>query len=84
LVHAILRFQGKGAHIATSNRSVWDSLTENPDGSVDVILSAPDLPWLASMTMSFSTFVTVLEPPELREMVHEWAGAVVEKYTLVE
>ena len=84
LVHAILRFQGEGAHIATSNRSIWDSLTENPDGSVDVILSAPDLPWLASMTMSFSTFVTVLEPPELREMVHEWAGAVVEKYTLVE
>jgi len=80
IVHAKLRFTGDGAHIATSNRSIWDSLTENPDGSLDVILSAPDLPWLASMTMSFSTFVTVLDPPELREMVREWARAVVEQY----
>jgi len=80
VVHAKLRFTGAGAHIATSNRSIWDSLTENPDGSVDVILSAPDTPWLASMAMSFGTLVTVLEPPELREMVREWAGAVVELY----
>jgi len=80
LVHAKLHFTGEGAHIATSNRSTWDSLEENPDGSVDVILSAPDLPWLASMTMSFSAFVTVLDPPELRELVREWAQAVVEKY----
>jgi len=83
-VHTKLRFTGAGAHIAISNRSIWDSLEENPDGSVNVILSAPDLPWLASMTISFGTFVTVLDPPELREMVRDWAGAVVEKYTLVE
>ena len=80
VVHAKLRFTGDGAHIATSNRSIWDSLTENPDGSVDVILSAPDFPWLASMTISFGTFVTVLEPPELREMVREWAEVIVALY----
>jgi len=79
-VHAKLHFTEAGAHIATSNRSIWDSLTENPDGSVDVVLSAPDTPWLASMTMSFGTLVTVLEPTELREMVREWAGAIADLY----
>ncbi|MGB7875012.1 MAG: YafY family protein [Anaerolineales bacterium] len=81
VVRAKLRFNSEGAHIATSNRSIWDSLEENPDGSVDVILSAPDTPWLASMTISFGTFVTVLEPPELREMVREWARGVVGLYS---
>ena len=80
VVHAKLRFTAEGAHIAKSNISGWDSLEENPDGSVDVILSAPDLPWLASMTISFANLVTVLEPPELREMVREWAKSVVELY----
>jgi len=80
VVHAKLRFKPEGAHIALSERAIWDSLEENPDGSVDVTLSAPDLPWLASISMSFAALVTVLEPPELREMVREWARAVVEKY----
>ena len=80
VVHAKLRFTPEGAHIAKSNLSGWESLHENPDGSVDVILAAPDLPWLASMALSFANLVTVLEPPELREMVRDWAGSVVELY----
>jgi len=80
VVHAKLRFKPEGAHIARSNVAGWESLEENPDGSVDVVLSAPDLTWLASMTMSFANWVTVLDPPELREMVRDWAGAIVEQY----
>ncbi len=80
VVRAKLRFTPEGAHIAKSNISGWESLHENPDGSVDVILSAPDLPWLASMTLSFASLVTVLEPPELREMVRDWARSVVILY----
>ena len=80
VVHATLRFTPQGAHIAKSNISGWESLEENPDGSVDVILSAPDLTWLASMTLSFSTLVTVLDPPELRNMVRDWARSVLEQY----
>jgi len=80
VVKAKLRFTAEGASIARSNVAGWDSLEENPDGSVDVVLSAPDLIWLASMTMSFAKLVTVLEPPELREMVREWARSVVEFY----
>ena len=41
LVHAKLRFTAEGAHIALSERSIWEALEENPDGSVDVTLSAP-------------------------------------------
>lgn len=80
VVRAKLRFKPEGAHIAISNRSVWEALDESADGSVDVVLSMPDLPWLASMALSFAALVTVLEPPELREMVREWAQAVVEQY----
>jgi predicted DNA-binding transcriptional regulator YafY len=80
VVRAKLRFKAEGASIARSNVAGWDSLEENPDGSVDVVLSAPDLTWLASMTISFANLVTVLEPPELREMVREWARSVVELY----
>jgi len=80
IVRAKLRFTAEGAFIAKSNVAGWESLEENPDGSVDVSLSAPDLPWLASMTISFANLVTVLEPPELREMVRDWARSVVELY----
>jgi len=80
VTRAKLRFTPEGAHIARSNISGWDSLHENPDGSVDVFLSAPDLTWLASMTISFANLVAVLEPPELREMVREWAEAIVALY----
>jgi len=80
VVHAKLRFKAEGAYLAKGNIVPWESLTENPDGSIDVVLSAPDLPWLASMTISFANWVTVLDPPELREMVRDWARSVVELY----
>ena len=80
VVRAKLRFKPEGAHVALSERSIWEALEENSDGSVDVSLSAPDLTWLASITISFANLVTVLEPPELRKMVREWARSVVELY----
>jgi predicted DNA-binding transcriptional regulator YafY len=80
VVRSKLRFKPEGAYIATSERSIWEALEENPDGSVDVTLSAPDLPWLASISLSFANLVTVLEPPELRVMVRDWARSVVELY----
>jgi predicted DNA-binding transcriptional regulator YafY len=82
VVRAKLRFKPAGAHIATSERSIWETLEGNPDGSVDVTLSAPDLPWLASIALSFANLVTVLEPPELREIVRDWARSVLELYKI--
>ncbi|HLO32869.1 MAG TPA: YafY family protein [Anaerolineales bacterium] len=80
VMQARLRFCPQAAHIAASNRVLWESIQDNPDGSVDVTLTAPDIPWLASMTLSFADLVTVLEPPELRDMVREWAQATANLY----
>jgi predicted DNA-binding transcriptional regulator YafY len=80
LIRARLRFIPETAYMVTSNRNMWESITENPDGSLIVTLTSPDLPWLASMTLSFANWATVLEPPELREMVREWAQAIAKRY----
>ena len=80
LIRARLQFVPEAAHIVKSNQILWESVTENPDGSMVVTLAAPDLLWLASMTLSFANLVTVLEPPELRAMVIDWSEATVRKY----
>ncbi len=79
-IQARLRFSAEGAYLARSHILPIESMDENPDGSLEVALSAPDLTWLASMTLSFGTLVTVLDPPELRDMIRDWAQAVVEQY----
>jgi predicted DNA-binding transcriptional regulator YafY len=63
-----------------NNLPGWESSQENPDGSLEVVLTAPDLQWLASLVLSFTTWVTVLEPLELRNMVRDWALATAELY----
>jgi predicted DNA-binding transcriptional regulator YafY len=73
VIRARLRFAPEAAHLASANLTGRESAHPNPDGSVDVTLAAPDLNWLASMALSFATWVTVLEPPELRSLVREWA-----------
>jgi predicted DNA-binding transcriptional regulator YafY len=79
-VRARLKFVPEAAHIVMSNRIIWESIEENPDGSTVVTLAAPDLPWLASVTLSFANWVTVIEPCELREMVRTWAEATANLY----
>jgi len=73
LVRAHLRFSPQAAHIARTSLTDWESCQENSDGSVDVVMVASDLNWLASLVLSFSTWVKVLDPPELRVLVREWA-----------
>lgn len=79
-VQARLHFVPEAAGIARANLSNWDSLEERPDGSLEVVLSAPDLHWMASMVLSFATWVTVEEPPELRAIVRDWAAATAAQY----
>jgi predicted DNA-binding transcriptional regulator YafY len=80
VIRAHLRFTPDAAHIVKSNHLIWESVKENADGSTIATLTAPDLTWLASMALSFANWVTVLEPPELREMVRDWAQATLELY----
>ncbi|MBL8077542.1 MAG: YafY family transcriptional regulator [Anaerolineales bacterium] len=80
VTRARLRFIPKAVHIVNSNPSLWESTQENHDGSVDVIMVAPDLQWLASFTLSFANWVKVLEPSELIVMVRDWAQSTADLY----
>jgi predicted DNA-binding transcriptional regulator YafY len=79
-IQARIRFLPNAAHIARANFSNWELSQENPDGSIDVVMTAPDLNWLASFVLSFGTWVTVLDPLELRTLVREWALATALRY----
>ena len=76
VVKALLRFLPQGAYLAMANLAGWESHKVNEDGSVDVRVSAPDLPWLASMVLGYGTWVKVIEPKELRMIVREWAKSI--------
>ena len=82
VIRARLRFIPQAAHIVTNNSLAWELIQQNPDGSVDATLTAPDLPWLASTALSLGNWVTVLEPQELRDMVLEWAQATANLYQI--
>ena len=79
-VKARLKFIPEAAFIAFANRSTWLSMHEDEDGSVEVVLAAPDLNWLASIVLSFGAWVRVLEPTELQRLVRDWALGTAELY----
>ena len=60
-----------------ASRSTWETVEEQPDGSVVVSFTAPDLAWAASSVLAYGPLVTVEEPEELRDMVRQWAQAIV-------
>jgi predicted DNA-binding transcriptional regulator YafY len=71
-----LRFVPDGAGLAIDNRPYWDTLAEQPDGSVVVTFAAPDLNWAASIVLSYGGWAVALEPAELRQLVHERAAGI--------
>jgi predicted DNA-binding transcriptional regulator YafY len=77
---ARMRFAPQAAHVALENRAYWDDIEEQPDGSLIVAFSAPTLEWAASTALAYGPIVEVLDPPELRQMVRDWALAVAGKY----
>ena len=72
-----MRFSPQAAHVALGNRTYWETVEEQPDGSVVVSFTAPDLAWAASSVLAYGPLVTVEEPEELRDMVRQWAQAIV-------
>ncbi len=80
VVHVRLRFAPAVAHLALNNRLAWETVETQPDGSVRVALSLPDLIWATSFTLSYGPAVTVEEPEALRQLVAEWARAVAQRY----
>jgi len=79
-VSARLRFTPAGAQAARLNRFLWNEVEEQSDGSLLVTLSAPDLKWAASTILAYGPVVEVLDPPELRQLVQNWAQSVVALY----
>jgi predicted DNA-binding transcriptional regulator YafY len=79
-VQVRLRFAPQGAHIALTNRSNWDSLEQQSDGSVLVTMKAPGLTWSSSTTLAYGPWVTVVEPEAVRELVAGWAREILALY----
>lgn len=75
-----MRFTAQFVHLAQYARGYWESIEEQPDGSVVVTFSAPDVYAAASNALAYGPAVTVLEPPEVRLMVKNWAQAAAEFY----
>lgn len=76
-----MQFHAAYAHLAKVSRGTWETDQEQPDGLVVVTFHAPDLTAAASYALAFGPSVVVLEPPEVRQMVQEWAKAAAEQYT---
>ncbi len=79
-VRARLRFAAEWAQVALNSRALWETLAEQPDGTVVVTLLAPDLNWAAVTAFGFGPILMVEEPPELRALVRTWAEALAAKY----
>jgi predicted DNA-binding transcriptional regulator YafY len=75
-----LRFTPRMAYLAQYARGYWETMEEHDDGGLTVTFNAPDLYAAASHALSYGPGVIVLEPPEVRRMVKEWAGAITGLY----
>jgi predicted DNA-binding transcriptional regulator YafY len=75
-----MRFAEQFAHLAKVGRGYWELFEEQPDGAITVTFNAPDIYAAASNALAYGPAVTVLEPLEVRKMVHEWARAAAELY----
>jgi predicted DNA-binding transcriptional regulator YafY len=76
-----MRFAPQFAHLVQYGRGYWEALEEGADGSAVVTFSAPDVHAATSNALAYGPAVTVLEPPEVRQMVQEWARAAAELYS---
>lgn len=76
-VQVRLYFAPEAALQALDNQSRWDSLEEQPDSSIIITLTVPDLEVAASIVMDYGYRAVVLEPAELRELIWERAQAIV-------
>jgi predicted DNA-binding transcriptional regulator YafY len=79
-IKARLKVEANATHFVTSNRSYWESIEEQADGSLIVTFSTPALEWAASTTLAYGPAVEALEPPELRRMMAEWLQVTTAKY----
>jgi predicted DNA-binding transcriptional regulator YafY len=75
-----MRFSARWAHLAKVGRGYWEVIEEQPDGTVDVTFTAADVFSAASNALAYGPSVKVLEPPEVCQLVQEWARATAQLY----
>jgi predicted DNA-binding transcriptional regulator YafY len=80
-VKARIRFSKEAAAIARLNPLTWETAKEEPDGSIIVTTSAPDMNWAASTFLAYGPIIEVLDPPELRNLMLDWAEKIVREYS---
>jgi predicted DNA-binding transcriptional regulator YafY len=80
LIKVRMCFAAEFAHLASMSREFWESLVDQPDGSVMVTFGVPDVYAAASYALAYGPAVKVLEPPEVCQMVQEWARATTQLY----
>jgi predicted DNA-binding transcriptional regulator YafY len=79
-IKVCMLFASQFAHLAKLGRGYWDVLEEQSDGSVVVTFKTPDVYAATSNALAYGPAVTVVEPPEVRQMVKEWAQAAANLY----
>ncbi|MFQ5595889.1 MAG: WYL domain-containing protein, partial [Anaerolineae bacterium] len=75
-----MRFAPQAALLAWDNRAYWDTLEEQPNGSVVVTFAASDLEWPTNLALSYGPYAVVLEPERLRRRVSRRARAIATQY----
>ncbi|MCL4303311.1 MAG: YafY family transcriptional regulator [Anaerolineae bacterium] len=76
-----LCFAPEAALQALDNQSQWDTVEEQPDGSIIVTFAIPDVETAASIVMNYGYLAEVVEPEELRALVRERAAALAARHT---
>jgi predicted DNA-binding transcriptional regulator YafY len=76
-VNVRLYFAPEAALQALDNQAQWDTVGEQPDGSIIVTFAIPELEAAANIIMNYGYLAVILEPEELRELVRERASAIV-------
>ncbi len=75
-----LRFTPEGASLVMDDRIMWNSVEEQPDGSLIATVKLPNLEIAVHTVLSYGFYVEVLGPNELRKLVAEQAQAVAVLY----
>lgn len=79
-----LHFAPEAALQALDNRSQWDALEEQPDGSIIITFEIPDIEVAATIVMSYGYLAHILEPAELRELVGQRAREMADRQASTE
>jgi predicted DNA-binding transcriptional regulator YafY len=57
-----------------------ERITRNPDGTYDVTITFPEDEWVYGYIMSFGSYVEVLEPPHIRNIIRERMEKALSRY----